>query len=285
MLKRPDQRVAVLIDTQNMYHSAKNLYNAKVNFGALVEAAVGPRQMVRTIAYVAKSKGGIEGGFFEALQSVGIELKIKDVQEFSGGAKKADWDVGMAIDAVALAPKVDAIVLATGDGDFVPLVEYLQTHGVACECIAFGESTNATLRERVNEFTNLSDEPAQYLIGYRGKSKSEKKETIDKGESREKHEPTEAPVITFRQEAPPSETVKHEISNTISPAPEALIPTKSKDIKHSNSILSAITSVAQSPYIVQAHKALEHAKTQVNSSLQSQPTKGSQQQNKKKKMK
>ena len=62
MLKRPDQRVAVLIDTQNMYHSAKNIYNAKVNFGALIEAAVGPRQMVRSIAYVAKSKGGEETG-------------------------------------------------------------------------------------------------------------------------------------------------------------------------------------------------------------------------------
>lgn len=244
MLKRPDQRVAVLIDTQNMYHSAKNIYNAKVNFGALVEAAVGPRQMVRSIAYVAKSKGGDETGFFEALQNVGIELKIKDVQEFSSGAKKADWDVGMAIDAVALAPRVDAIVLVTGDGDFVPLVEYLQTHGVACECVAFGESTNATLKERVNEFTNLSDDPGAVLIGYRGKPKAEQKPPVS----------TPVAVNEVRPEA--KTEVKPPAQKATEPKPDhrpqPLQPVADKDIKRSNNILSAITPANQSPHFVNA---------------------------------
>lgn len=247
MLKRPDQRVAVLIDTQNMYHSAKNIYNAKVNFGALIEAAVGPRQMVRSIAYVAKSKGGDETGFFEALQSVGIELKIKDVQEFSSGAKKADWDVGMAIDAVALAPRVDAIVLVTGDGDFVPLVEYLQTHGVACECVAFGESTNATLKERVNEFTNLSDDPAAVLIGYRGKQKAE-----HKAEAKTAASPAPAPaaVVETKPEQKPTAQKAPEPKPDYRPQP--LQPVADKDIKRSNNILSAITPANQSPHFVNA---------------------------------
>lgn len=251
MLKRPDQRVAVLIDTQNMYHSAKNIYNAKVNFGALIEAAVGPRQMVRSIAYVAKSKGGDETGFFEALQSVGIELKIKDVQEFSSGAKKADWDVGMAIDAVALAPRVDAIVLVTGDGDFVPLVEYLQTHGVACECVAFGESTNATLKERVNEFTNLSDDPAAVLIGYRGKQKAEHKVEAKPAAPAT---PAPAPVATVTTEAKPEpKPVTQKAPEPKSDyRPQPLQPVADKDIKRSNNILSAITPANQSPHFVNA---------------------------------
>lgn len=244
MLKRPDQRVAVLIDTQNMYHSAKNIYNAKVNFGALIEAAVGPRQMVRSIAYVAKSKGGEETGFFEALQSVGIELKIKDVQEFSSGAKKADWDVGMAIDAVALAPRVDAIVLVTGDGDFVPLVEYLQTHGVACECVAFGESTNATLKERVNEFTNLSDDPGAVLIGYRGKPKADQKP------------PASAPAATTEVKPEVKTEAKPPAQKAPEPKPDyrpqPMQPVADKDIKRSNNILSSITPVSQSPHFVKA---------------------------------
>lgn len=171
MIQRPDQRVAVFIDTQNLYHSAKHIHNANVNFGSLVEAAVGSRQLIRAIAYVAKSKTGEETAFFEAMLQSGIELKIKDVQEFASGAKKADWDVGMAVDAVSLSPKVDAIVLATGDGDFVPLVEYLKGHGVMCEVAAFSESTNQRLREVCDAFMDISEEPETFLMGSKSRGR------------------------------------------------------------------------------------------------------------------
>lgn len=164
MFKRPDQRVAIFIDTQNMYHSAKHLYSAKVNFPALVAAAVGDRRVIRAVAYVAKSKTGEEQAFFEALTQNGIELKVKDVQEFASGQKKADWDVGMAVDAISIAAKVDVVILVTGDGDFVPLVEYLHGHGTLCEIVAFGASTNAQLRASTTSFLDLSDDPDLFLI-------------------------------------------------------------------------------------------------------------------------
>jgi len=193
MIQRPDQRVAVFIDTQNMYHSAKHVFNAKVSFSALVEAVVGSRMMSRAIAYVAKSKGGDESAFFEALLANGIELKIKDVQEFASGAKKADWDVGMAVDAISISSKVDVVILATGDGDFVPLVEYLKAHGVICEVAAFAESTNARLKEVSDAFLDLSSEPERFLIGYRGRNKAEKeesgKQTRQKSNSRRESPP------------------------------------------------------------------------------------------------
>ncbi len=184
MIQRPDQRVAIFIDTQNMYHSAKNVFNSKVSFSALVESVAGSRMISRAIAYVAKSKGGDESAFFEALLASGIELKIKDVQEFASGAKKADWDVGMAVDAISISSKVDVIILATGDGDFVPLVEYLKAHGVICEIAAFAESTNARLREVADAFLDLSAEPERYLIGYRTRQKPEKED--NKKTTREK---------------------------------------------------------------------------------------------------
>lgn len=164
MIHRPSQRVAVFIDTQNMYHSAKHLYGSRVNFPALVETAVGNRELVRAIAYVAKSKTGEETAFFEALTSNGIELKVKDVQEFASGEKKADWDVGMAVDAMAISPRVDVIILVTGDGDFLPLVTYLQANGIVCEAVAFGSSTNTQLREAVDAFVDLSENPTQFLL-------------------------------------------------------------------------------------------------------------------------
>lgn len=174
MINRPSQRVAVFIDTQNMYHSAKHLYGSRVNFPALVEAAVDNRELVRAIAYVAKSKTGEEAAFFEALTSHGIELKIKDVQEFASGEKKADWDVGMAVDAMAISPRVDAVVLVTGDGDFLPLVNYLKTNGIVCEAVAFGSSTNMQLREAVDKFIDLSETPQQFLLHTRHRAPASK---------------------------------------------------------------------------------------------------------------
>ncbi len=124
VIKHSDQRVAVFIDTQNLYHSAKNLYNTKVNFGAVMTESVGKRKLIRALAYVITTEAGDETNFFEALTKLGIETKTKDLKIFYGGAKKADWDVGLAVDAIRLAPKVDTIILATGDGDFVPLVTF-----------------------------------------------------------------------------------------------------------------------------------------------------------------
>lgn len=167
VIKHPNQRVAVLIDTQNLYHSAKNLYKTKVNFGAVVQAAVGQRQLVRALSYVVNTESGEESAFFEALEKIGIEIKTKDLQIFYGGAKKADWDVGLAIDAIKLSQKVDAIVLATGDGDFIPLVEYLQNQGCQVEVITFGRSASGRLREVVDDFIDMDENPSEFLIANR----------------------------------------------------------------------------------------------------------------------
>jgi uncharacterized LabA/DUF88 family protein len=169
VIKHPDQRVAVFIDTQNLYHTARNLYQSKINFGNVLRESVAGRQLIRARAYVVNTEGGEESAFFEALQKQGIEIKTKDLQIFSGGAKKADWDVGLAVDAISAAPKLDAIILATGDGDFVPLVEYLQKNeGCQVEVISFGRSTSMKLKDAADDFIDMDDDPARFLITHRG---------------------------------------------------------------------------------------------------------------------
>ena len=86
IIKHKDQRVAVFIDTSNLYHSAKNLYRRKVNFGAVLKDAVAGRKLVRAVAYVITSESGEEKNFFEALTKLGIETKIKELQVFADGA-------------------------------------------------------------------------------------------------------------------------------------------------------------------------------------------------------
>lgn len=168
VIKHIEQRVGIFIDTQNLYHSAKNLYHANVNFGQVLKDAVADRALIRAIAYLITTEGGEEKGFFEALEKVGIETKSKPLQIFGSGAKKADWDVGLAIDAVKLAPKLDTVIIVSGDGDFAPLVEYLKTNeGCQVEVVAFGKSTSSKLLEVADDFIDLDENPRKYLLGSR----------------------------------------------------------------------------------------------------------------------
>ncbi len=176
--KHPEQRVAIIIDTQNLYHSAKNLYKAKVNFANVLKVALGNRKLIRAVAYVVNTESGEEQPFFEALEKAGIEIKTKDLQIFYGGAKKADWDVGMAVDAIKAAHKVDAVVLVTGDGDFIPCVEYVKSLGCQVEAVTFGRSASSGLKTVVDDFLDLDEDPAQFLIGYRPARKKATKKNV-----------------------------------------------------------------------------------------------------------
>lgn len=180
VIKHKNQRVGIFIDTQNLYHCAKNIYGAKVNFDQVVKDGLAGRQLIRCVAYVITTEAGDEKNFFEALGKMGIEAKTKNLQIFSGGAKKADWDVGLAVDAIKLAPKLDAIILVTGDGDFVPLVEYLQVNeGCQVEVMSFGKSSSSKLIEICDDFTDLDENPRKYLIGFGGDKRSRRPRNVE----------------------------------------------------------------------------------------------------------
>ena len=158
MIKHKEQRIGVLVDVSNMYHSAKNIFNKRVNFKEVLKEATAGRKLIRATAYVIKTETEEEMPFFEALSQQGFEVKMKDLQIFAGGAKKADWDVGISVDAIKLSEKLDVIILVTGDGDYIPLVKYLQnTKGCLVEVLAFRQTTSSRLIEEADDFINLSD--------------------------------------------------------------------------------------------------------------------------------
>lgn len=165
MIKHKEQRVGVFVDVANMYHSAKNLYGAKVNFEEVLKTAVADRKLIRAVAYVIRSESEEERGFFGALGSQGFEVKAKDLQIFAGGAKKADWDVGIAVDTIKMAARLDSIVIVSGDGDYTPLVTYLRENkGCQVEVLAFGKTTSGRLIEQVDDFIDLGQDTKKYLI-------------------------------------------------------------------------------------------------------------------------
>jgi len=167
-----EQRIGIFVDVQNMYYSAKYLHKAKANFKAILKEAVRGRQLIRAIAYVIKADVKDETNFFEVLKGFGYEVKAKDLQVFYGGAKKGDWDIGIAMDTIELAPKLDVIVLVSGDGDFVQLVQHLK-HALGCyvEVMAFGKSSSQKLVEEADDFIDLELNPDRFLFS-NSKSKS-----------------------------------------------------------------------------------------------------------------
>ncbi len=165
MAKFSDQRVGVLVDVQNLYYSARVIHhNKKTNFKEILKTATVGRKPIRAIAYGIKTEEGSEEKFFESLEKIGYEVKTKDLQIFKGGMKKGDWDVGIAIDAIKLASNLDVIVLVSGDGDYIPLLKYLQFNkGIRVELMAFEESCSRKLIEEADDFVNLSKNK-KYLI-------------------------------------------------------------------------------------------------------------------------
>ncbi len=188
-----NQRVGIFVDAQNLYHSAKNLYRGRVNYAELIRHLVAGRQLIRAMAYVVKSEGiepqkqssmrqssrtgdgglddfggperpdrglSSEAAFFDALTKAGLELRMKDLQIFSDGLKKADWDVGMAVDAIRMSSFLDVVIIVTGDGDFIPLVDYLKWGaGRLVEVAAFKRSASAKIQEAADRFINIEEIP------------------------------------------------------------------------------------------------------------------------------
>lgn len=187
-MRHKDQRVGVFIDTQNMYYSARNLFKRKVNFKNIVEDAVGERKLIRAISYVVSTDTGENEPFFEALQKAGIETRRKPLMEYASGHKKADWDVGLAIDVVQMLDTLDVVVIVSGDGDFQPLVNYAKSRGRIVELMAFDKTTSGKLIEMVHDYTDLSANQRRYLIGPR----LEKTEEVSKNTDKQTPEPEPA---------------------------------------------------------------------------------------------
>ena len=160
----PDQRVAVLADSQNLYHTGQSLYSRNIDYASLLEAAVDGRQLTRAIAYVIRADAPEEESFFDALENIGFETRIKEIRTFGDGSKKADWDVGMSLDAVTLANHVDTVILCTGDGDFSRLCSHLRHEGVRTEVTSFSESTSEELLEAADSFIDMSERPDTFLL-------------------------------------------------------------------------------------------------------------------------
>ncbi|ODV49376.1 uncharacterized LabA/DUF88 family protein [Methanohalophilus euhalobius] len=135
------QKLAVFVDVQNMFYSARNIHYGRLDYEKLLRAVVMERKLTRAIAYLVETPDIDQSGFKSFIGSIGWEVKSKALKVRPDGSTKGDWDMGIAIDAISIAPKVDTIVLVSGDGDFVDLINHLKAVGVRVEVHSFKEST------------------------------------------------------------------------------------------------------------------------------------------------
>ena len=155
-LKR--QRVAVFVDVQNMYHSAKKTYGRNLSYSRMLRACVRNRRLVRSIAYVIEREGIDQVSFLDHLRYCGFEIKRREVIERMDGSRKAEWEVGMAMDMVRIADKVDTIIVVSGNGVFADAAPLLSAQGVKFECCAFRESLSDLLMRAVDQYHLLSED-------------------------------------------------------------------------------------------------------------------------------
>lgn len=163
-MRHPAQRVGVFVDVQNMYYSARALFDQRVDFGEILKEAVAGRELVRAFAYCIKASKEDEQTFFDALRERGFELRMKDLLTYYGGNSKGDWDVGIAMDIVGALPKLDVVVLVSGDGDFVELLKYIKAHGCRAEVMAFGSSASSQLVAEADAVFDLAQDTQRFLI-------------------------------------------------------------------------------------------------------------------------
>lgn len=151
------QRLGIFVDVQNMFYSAKALHQSKIDYSKLLQEIVSNRDLVRAVAYVVHKSDVDQSSFTDALKRLGYEIKTKELRLRPDGTAKGDWDMGIAIDTIGMAPKLDTVVLVTGDGDFVPLVEMLKAHGCRVEVVSFRRSTAIELIDASTQYTAIEE--------------------------------------------------------------------------------------------------------------------------------
>jgi uncharacterized LabA/DUF88 family protein len=147
-------RVGVFVDVQNVYYSARQL-EGKLDFDALLQAAVQDRRLIQATAYVVESKEIDQSQFIARLQKRGIDVRRKTLQVRADGSMKGDWDMELALDILEAAPRLDVVVLVSGDGDFTSLVKRVKSMGPRVEVLAFPQNTAKSLLEAADQFQPL----------------------------------------------------------------------------------------------------------------------------------
>ena len=131
------KKIAVFADVQNLYYTVRQAHGCHFNYAALWADISQRGQIVEAYAYAIERGDAKQQQFQQILRNLGFTVKLKPYIQRSDGSAKGDWDVGITIDVLDAASRVDEVVLASGDGDFAILLDKIRaSYGV--EAVAYG---------------------------------------------------------------------------------------------------------------------------------------------------
>ena len=149
-------RIAVFADVQNIYYTVKEKHQSHFDYTAFLKEVATGRQLVKAIAYATDRGDEKQRQFQQILKRIGFEVKLQPFIQRADGSTKGDWDVGIAVDMLEYANRVDTIILASGDGDFAPVVaRVMDEYKVAVEVYGVEGLTANHLINTATEFVPI----------------------------------------------------------------------------------------------------------------------------------
>ena len=153
------KRIALFADVQNIYYTTRQAYGRQFNYRKLWQRVSGQGEIVAATAYAINRYDDKQLKFQEALKHIGFSVKLKPYIQRSDGSAKGDWDVGIAIDVMETAPKVDIVVLLSGDGDFDMLLEKIKTdYGITAEVYGVPSLTANSLIDSASVYHPIEED-------------------------------------------------------------------------------------------------------------------------------
>ena len=152
------ERVAIFADVQNLYYGSQQEYNSRLDFRKFLDWAVAERSMIRAVAYIVEDGEHDQEAFKAMLWDAGFEIRSKPLIKRRDGSKKGNWDIAIAVDAMAIGPRVDTVIIASGDGDFSDLADHLINTGVRVEASGFKSSTGHQIIDASTEYRAIPED-------------------------------------------------------------------------------------------------------------------------------
>lgn len=179
-MKAVHERVYLAVDVNNLWHSCQALFGtyARVDYAKILDKIKGggfarvPRR-VHAVAYTittprrkslldgrVKIEASANARFLESLKRFGYEVRTRHMQYEKGIAKPfhTDWDVGITVDMLQQVQAFDTFIIASGDGDYVPLLEKIQREGKRVEVYTFHNATSMILYQQADDVVFLSED-------------------------------------------------------------------------------------------------------------------------------
>ena len=120
------EKVSIFVDVQNIYYTCREAYQRNFDYNKFWAEVTRDRELVSAFAYATDRGDEKQAQFQNILRAIGFTVRLRPMLTRLDGTTKADWDVGIALDAYEEAQKCDTVILASGDGDFDILLQRIK---------------------------------------------------------------------------------------------------------------------------------------------------------------